>query len=94
MERDFPVYLDFEYAQSVFPDTIRAAGALPARATEEDFDIAAARVHRALSRAREALALVAVPDHGSVKRALRSWHRDRAAAGRRLPAVREGRTGR
>lgn len=94
MERDFPVYLDFEYAQSVFPDTIRAAGALPARATEEDFDVAAACVHRALSRARESLALVAVPDHGSVKRALRSWHRDRAAAGRRLPAVREGRTGR
>lgn len=94
MARDFPVYLDFEYAQSVFPDTIRAAGALPARATEEHFDVAAASVHRALSRAREALALVSVPDHASVKRALRSWHRDRAASGRRLPAVREGRTGR
>jgi aminoglycoside phosphotransferase (APT) family kinase protein len=94
MEQDFPVYLDFEYAQSVFPDTIRAAEALPLSAGEGDFDVAAASVHRALSRARVALALGSVPDHQSVKDALRSWHRARQVAPRRLPAVRRGRLGR
>ncbi|RAJ66877.1 aminoglycoside phosphotransferase (APT) family kinase protein [Streptomyces sp. Amel2xB2] len=91
MEQDFPVYLDFEYAQSVFPDTIRAASALPVRAAEEDFDVAAASVHRALCRARDSLALDAVPGHGEVKEALRSWHRGHAAAGGRLTAVRRDR---
>ncbi|MCH6161105.1 aminoglycoside phosphotransferase family protein [Streptomyces marispadix] len=93
MEEDFPVYLDFEYAQSIFPDTIRAAEALPLSADEDDFDAAAASVHRALSRARVALALGPVPDHRAVKEALRSWHRARQAGPGRLPAVRRGRRG-
>lgn len=95
MEADFPVYLDFEHAQSVFPDTIRAARALPAAAEECDFDAAAASVHRALSRAQAALDLVTVPDRPAVKRALRSWHRaDQQALHRRLRAVRRRPRGR
>src|SRR5207249_4224894 len=55
MAEDFPVYLDFEYAQSVFPDTIRAASALPPSPRESDFDVAAASVRRAVLRALPAL---------------------------------------
>lgn len=94
MEHDFRVYLDFEYAQSVFPDTIRAAGALTTGAAERDFDIAAVSVHRALRRAAKALDLGAAPDHRAVKQALRNWHREQQALPRRLHAVRRGSRGR
>ncbi|MFC4494658.1 phosphotransferase [Streptomyces ovatisporus] len=94
MESDLRVYLDFEYAQSVFPDTIRAARALPADAGRSDFEVAAASVHRALRRAEAALELRGVPDHAHVEEALRSWHRDRQPPPRRLPAVRRGPRGR
>jgi aminoglycoside phosphotransferase (APT) family kinase protein len=94
MAEDFRVYLDFEYAQSVFPDTMRAADALPAAAGESDFDVAAASVHRALKRAQGALSLVAVADHEAVKRALITWHRERQAVPWRSRAVRRGLRGR
>ena len=94
MEQDFRVYLDFEYAQSVLPDTIRAARALPASATENHFDVAAASVHRALTRARSPLHLRDIPDHLTVKAALRSWHRKHRTPPRRLPAVRRWPRGR
>ncbi|SCK50413.1 Predicted kinase, aminoglycoside phosphotransferase (APT) family [Streptomyces sp. WMMB 714] len=94
MESDLRLYLDFEYAQSVFPDTIRAAGALPPDAAESDFDVAAASVRRALLRAEAALELRDVPDHAHVKAALRSWHRGRRPLPRGLPAVRRGPRGR
>lgn len=94
MEEDFRVYVDFEHAQSVFPDTIRAARALPPSAGESDYDVAAVSVRRALSRAGEALNQHTVPDHSAVKQALRSWHREQQALPRRLRAVRLGPRGR
>ncbi|MFL1901502.1 aminoglycoside phosphotransferase family protein [Streptomyces tauricus] len=80
MDVDLPVYLGFEYAQSVFPDVMRAALALPDRPAEEDLATAAGRVGRALRRAREPLGLTEkVPDIRDVSAALREWHaKDRA----------------
>ncbi|MDJ1135889.1 phosphotransferase family protein [Streptomyces iconiensis] len=75
MKRDFALYVDFEHAQSVFPDTMRAALALPWLARDEHFHKAALRVHRALSRARAPLQLTSVPGLPEVGAALRAWHR-------------------
>ncbi len=88
MDEDFRIYVDFEHAQSVFPDTIRAASELPVAATDKDFDVAAVSVHRALSRARKALKQDAGPDHSAVRQALRSWHREQQGLPGRLRAVR------
>ncbi|MFH8289396.1 HAD-IA family hydrolase [Streptomyces sp. NPDC018059] len=73
---DLPVYLDFEYAQSVFPDIMRAALDLtvpPGEPDDADFAYAAARVCRALRRAAEPLKLDEVPDERRAERALREW---------------------
>lgn len=77
LDTDLQVYLDFEYAQSVFPDVMRAALALPVRARGDDFQAATARVCRALRRAAEPLKLE-VPDRREVAAALRDWHADAA----------------
>lgn len=82
MEHDLPRYLGFEYAQSAYPDVMRAAAALPARPTGQDFIRAADRVCRAMSRAREPLRLVDRPplDRGAAEEALREWQgKDRLA---------------
>ncbi|MEU5598557.1 aminoglycoside phosphotransferase family protein [Streptomyces sp. NPDC020298] len=83
METDLPVYLGFEYAQSVFPDVMRAALLLPDHPGERDLGLAAERVRRALQRAREPLGLLdEVGDEQAVVDALREW--DTADAERRL----------
>ncbi|WP_336605820.1 HAD-IA family hydrolase [Streptomyces sp. BA2] len=74
LDTDLGIYLDFEYAQSVFPDAMRAALDLPADSDENDFDAAALKVCRALRRAAEPLKLASVPDERRVARALRDWH--------------------
>ncbi|MFD9881932.1 aminoglycoside phosphotransferase family protein [Streptomyces alboflavus] len=75
LDVDLPVYLDFEYAQSVFPDVMRAALALPALApSDADFEWAADRVCRALRRAADPLRLEKVPDQAHAVKALRAWH--------------------
>jgi hypothetical protein len=82
LDHDLPHYLGFEYAQSVYPDVMRAAADLPHRPTAGDFARAADRVCRAVSRAREPLDLVDRPplDRSTAEEALRWWHeRDRAA---------------
>ncbi|MFF4486846.1 phosphotransferase family protein [Streptomyces sp. NPDC001544] len=86
METDLPVYLDFEYAQSVFPDVMRAALLLPHRPGERDLALAAGRIRRALQRAREPLGLIEeVGEEQVVVHALREW--DAADEGRRLLRV-------
>ncbi|WP_328845330.1 phosphotransferase family protein [Streptomyces sp. NBC_00258] len=80
MDRDLEWYLGFEYVQSVFPDVMRAALALPDDPGEQDLRLAAGQVCRAIHRAREPLALVDGPlgEEAGVE-ALRQWHRaDRA----------------
>ncbi|WP_234341676.1 aminoglycoside phosphotransferase family protein [Streptomyces sp. NRRL S-646] len=71
---DLSTYLDFEYAQSVFPDIMRAALALPADAGELHFRGAGDRVSRAMQRARKPLELDQVPDSEQIVEALRKWH--------------------
>ncbi|MFE0510077.1 phosphotransferase family protein [Streptomyces sp. NPDC058964] len=74
MQVDLPVYLGFEYVQSVFPDVMRAALLLPDRPGERDLGLAAERIRRALQRAREPLGLLdEVPDERVVVTALREW---------------------
>ncbi|MFD4634546.1 HAD-IA family hydrolase [Streptomyces sp. NPDC058284] len=78
MAADLRVYLDFEYAQSVFPDIMRAAlglTELPGEPDAADYAGAAVRVCRALRRAAEPLRLAEVPDEGRAERALRDWYR-------------------
>ncbi|MEU3843852.1 aminoglycoside phosphotransferase family protein [Streptomyces sp. NPDC028635] len=72
---DLGIYLAFEYAQSVYPDVLRAALALPPDATADDLRTAAHRIGRALGRAREPLRLMDVPGEPGITEALRDWHR-------------------
>ncbi|MGW1912885.1 phosphotransferase family protein [Streptomyces sp. NPDC002076] len=74
MEADLPVYLGFEYVQSVFPDVMRAALVLPDRPAPGELGLAAERIRRALRRAREPLGLLeGVRAEGAVIDALRAW---------------------
>lgn len=77
IDTDLDTYIGFEYAQSVFSDTIRAAENLEGAAGPAEFTVAADRIHRALRRARQPLALDDVPSPDRVESALRSWHRAR-----------------
>ncbi|MER5305529.1 aminoglycoside phosphotransferase family protein [Streptomyces lasiicapitis] len=75
IEADLPVYLDFEYAQSVFPDVMRAALSLPGgKPDDDDFAGAAEHICRALRRAADPLRLESVPDQAHAVEAVRSWH--------------------
>jgi len=74
LHEDLGTYLDFEYAQSVFPDVMRAALALPADAGEQHFRAAGEQVSRAMHRARKPLELDHVPDLEQIVEALRKWH--------------------
>ncbi|MFI6659614.1 aminoglycoside phosphotransferase family protein [Streptomyces sp. NPDC050523] len=71
---DLDTYLDFEYAQSVFPDVMRAALSLPADAGDEHFRVAAERVRSAMDRACGPLELKSVKDVDQIMEALRKWH--------------------
>ncbi|MCK1822915.1 aminoglycoside phosphotransferase family protein [Streptomyces sp. XM83C] len=87
LDRDLPVYLGFEYAQSVYPDVMRAALSLPDDPGAPDLARAAARVTRAMGRAREPLGLVERPrDDTEVAQALWAWRReDRERTEERAP---------
>ncbi|WP_217245312.1 phosphotransferase family protein [Streptomyces sp. AC602_WCS936] len=77
LHEDLPVYIAFEYAQSVFPDIMRAALELPEDADTGRFHAAADRIERATRRAREPLRLVDLPGRDRVVQALREWHATR-----------------
>ncbi|MFI6491439.1 HAD-IA family hydrolase [Streptomyces sp. NPDC050564] len=83
LDDDLPVYVAFEYAQSVFPDVMRAALGLPEQPDEVDFREAGRRICVAMGLAREPLQLMDVPDLDRAVKALRSWH-DRNVAARSL----------
>ncbi|MFF5305075.1 phosphotransferase [Streptomyces sp. NPDC013161] len=71
---DLGAYVAFEYAQSVFPDVMRAALAIPGDADEQHFRAAGEQVSRTMGRAREPLDLVEVPSLEQMVEALRTWH--------------------
>ncbi|GAA2481133.1 aminoglycoside phosphotransferase family protein [Streptomyces longisporus] len=73
MDKDLGVYIDFEYAQSVFPDVMRAALSLPEHPDESALLRAAGQVRRAMERAREPLSLPRLPGEGEVALALLAW---------------------
>jgi hypothetical protein len=74
LDDDLPVYVAFEYAQSVFPDVMRAALGLPERPDDAQFREAAQRICVAIGLAREPLRLMDVPDLARTEKALRRWH--------------------
>ncbi|MFE4669465.1 phosphotransferase family protein [Streptomyces sp. NPDC056716] len=72
---DLGTYVGFEYVQSVFPDVMRAALALPDDAGAEHYTDAAGRVCRALERAWGQLENAGAPAGlAEAVRALREWH--------------------
>lgn len=71
---DLDVYLAFEHAQSVYPDIVRAALALPGKPDTDDFRRAASAIRGAVRVAQEPLQLVEVPGERRVVEALRKWH--------------------
>ncbi|NNN34518.1 aminoglycoside phosphotransferase family protein [Streptomyces sp. S3(2020)] len=82
MEFDLRGYLDFEYVQSIYPDVMRAALALPDEAEAEHFAQGAERVCRALRRAWSPLGMKGEPvDELTAASALRQWHAGDKAAG-------------
>ncbi|NKQ23819.1 aminoglycoside phosphotransferase family protein [Streptomyces galbus] len=73
LARDLPHYLDFEWAQSVYPDVMRAASSLLESCTGKRLDEATTEVHRALETAAGPLRLSSVPAKSEIERALVRW---------------------
>ncbi|MFF4589221.1 phosphotransferase [Streptomyces sp. NPDC001388] len=73
MARDLRHYLDFERAQSVYPDVMRAARSLQDSFTQKSLDEATVEVGRALNAAAEPLRLRNVPTADEIERALFRW---------------------
>ncbi|RDD85379.1 aminoglycoside phosphotransferase family protein [Streptomyces parvulus] len=73
LDSDLRHYVDFERAQSVFPDVMRAARSLWGAADGGAMAAAADRVHRAVETASEALGLRRVPGPGEVEAVLDGW---------------------
>ncbi|WP_329572589.1 aminoglycoside phosphotransferase family protein [Streptomyces sp. NBC_01361] len=70
---DLRHYIDFEHAQSVYPDVIRAVTSLGDSFSQRDLDVAAQSVHRALRRAEKPLRLTRVPDVAKIEPILFRW---------------------
>ncbi|MFD5574666.1 aminoglycoside phosphotransferase family protein [Streptomyces cadmiisoli] len=79
LAKDLRHYVDFERAQSVYPDVIRAVQALDGTSDQKSLDEATAGVHRALVAAEEPLRLRAVPGVPEIESILFRWRAARAA---------------
>lgn len=73
LAKDLQHYLDFERAQSVFPDVMRAAQSLRQAFSRKTVDEATAEVDRALQAAAGPLQLRNVPGPREIERALFRW---------------------
>ncbi|MFF0760853.1 aminoglycoside phosphotransferase family protein [Streptomyces sp. NPDC003737] len=71
---DLDVYVAFEHAQSVYPDILRAALALPGEPDMDDFRRSALTISAAMRVAQDPLQLIEVPEEEHVVDALRAWH--------------------
>lgn len=80
LDQDLPVYLNYERAQSLFADTIRAAWSLDGTPAPGAVGAAVARVRNALHLAAGPLRLNRVPSRTEVERALLGWVRARQDA--------------
>lgn len=74
LEKDLQHYLDFEHAQSVFPDVMRAARSLGPAAGPAGLERATEAVRTALELARGPLRLGGVPGRTEIGKALNRWH--------------------
>lgn len=77
LHEDLCHYLDFEHAQSVYPDVIRAAHELERSPDRQHLADAVHRVHRALTVAAGPLAMRDVPDPAEIADVLDRWTRFR-----------------
>jgi hypothetical protein len=77
LETDLPVYIGFEYAQSVYADVIRAANRLGREPDDVGIKSAVHMAGRALERAAKLIGMARVPGDGEIEAALRRWHTDR-----------------
>ncbi|MFF7111805.1 phosphotransferase [Streptomyces albogriseolus] len=73
LTKDLQHYLDFERAQSVFPDVMRAAQSLEQAYSQKNLDEATAEVERALRAAARPLGLRSLPGPKEIERALFRW---------------------
>ncbi|PJE97518.1 hypothetical protein CUT44_12650 [Streptomyces carminius] len=84
LKTDLELYVDFEIAQSVYADTLRAALSLPPRAggarLRTALDRAARDVRRALTRARGPLRMLDPVSVDDVREALHDWYAEHAPA--------------
>ncbi|MDX3577200.1 MULTISPECIES: aminoglycoside phosphotransferase family protein [unclassified Streptomyces] len=79
LARDLEHYVDFERAQSVYPDVMRAARSLQESFTQKKLDEATTEVRRALLAAEKPLSLRDVPAENEIERALFRWLASRGA---------------
>ncbi|MER7638013.1 aminoglycoside phosphotransferase family protein [Streptomyces sp. NPDC126522] len=73
-ERDLKHYVDFERAQSVYPDVMRAVTSLGDTFDQRELDAATHAVRRALLLAEAPLRLKSVPDEKSIEGILFRWN--------------------
>ncbi|MGA4971850.1 aminoglycoside phosphotransferase family protein [Streptomyces pseudogriseolus] len=73
LAKDLQHYVDFERAQSVFPDVMRAARSLEQAYSQKNLDEATAEVDRALRAAARPLGLRSVPGPKEIERTLCRW---------------------
>lgn len=78
LNRDLPLYITYERAQSLFADTIRAARSLGAHPVPGAVGSAVSRVRNALHLAAGPLHLNRVPSRTEVERALLNWSRSQS----------------
>ncbi|MFI7383528.1 phosphotransferase family protein [Streptomyces sp. NPDC049813] len=79
LDEDLRHYVDFEHAQSVFPDVIRAVGSLGDSFTQSDLEAASEEVHRALVVSQRQLRLRDVMDPATIEPLLFRWRVARGA---------------
>ncbi|MDQ0934358.1 phosphotransferase family protein [Streptomyces turgidiscabies] len=83
LAKDLRHYVDFERAQSVFPDVMRAAQSLEDTFDQKSLDEATASVRRALEAAAAPLGLRNVPGTDEIERILFRWQASREDGKRR-----------
>ncbi|MHB9759759.1 aminoglycoside phosphotransferase family protein [Streptomyces sp. BYX5S] len=73
LDSDLDHYIDFEHAQSVYPDVIRAVDSLGESFSQSDLEQAVTEVHRALSVAQRPLRLRNVLEPSAIEPLLYRW---------------------
>ncbi|TLS43060.1 aminoglycoside phosphotransferase family protein [Streptomyces montanus] len=80
LANDLRHYIDFERAQSVYPDVMRAAQSLGESFDQKTLDEATAAVRKALEVAKAPLRLRGLPSKAEIERALFRWRVSRGEA--------------